>query len=173
MSRIVVCGCSGSGKTTFALRLGRRLGLPVVHLDVLFWRPGWTQPDRTGFRQRVSEAIDGERWICDGNYSVWIGDLTLPRADRIIMLERSRWLCLARVIRRSLFQDGRADLAEGCQEHFDWQLIRYIWNYPKLGGPRMEAACMVYGDDVPLLRLRGGRAIAAYLSSVDASADRI
>jgi hypothetical protein len=73
MRRIIVVGCQGSGKTSLALRLGRNLGLPVVHLDVLYWRPGWKESDKAGFR--------GRRLGVDGSFSGRVFDLTLARAD--------------------------------------------------------------------------------------------
>ena len=60
MRRIIVVGCQGSGKTSLALRLGRNLGLPVVHLDVLYWRPGWKEADKASFGVRFTDAIAGE-----------------------------------------------------------------------------------------------------------------
>src|SRR5260370_41879570 len=92
MRRIVILGCAGSGKSTLARRLGRQPQLPVVHLDRQFWGPGWTWPDIPAFRARVADAIAGEAWISDGNYVLTSFDLTLPRADTIIILERARWL---------------------------------------------------------------------------------
>jgi adenylate kinase family enzyme len=164
MRRIVILGCAGSGKSTLARRLGRRLGLPVVHLDRLFWRPGWTWPDITCFRARVAEAIAREAWISDGNYVLTSFDLTVPRADTIILLERPRWLCLFRVLRRSLFRRERPDLPQGCQEKLDWQLISYVWRYRKLGGPRVEAGLLLHAAEVPVIRLRSEREITDFLA---------
>jgi adenylate kinase family enzyme len=65
MRRIIVVGCQGSGKTSLAIRLGRLLGLPVVYLDVLYWRPGWKASDKASFRTRVVDAIAGESWVID------------------------------------------------------------------------------------------------------------
>jgi site-specific DNA recombinase len=46
MKRIVVIGSGGSGKSTFSQRLGEVTGLPVVHLDKLYWHPGWVKTPR-------------------------------------------------------------------------------------------------------------------------------
>jgi adenylate kinase family enzyme len=165
MRRIVILGCAGSGKSTLARRLGRQLQLPVVHLDRLFWRPGWTWPEIPGFRTRVAEAIAGEAWISDGNYVLTSFDLTVPRADTIIILERPRWLCLFRVLWRSLSHRERPDLPQGCQEKLDWQLISYVWRFRKLGGPRIEAGLLVHGAGLPVIRLRSERAISDFLAS--------
>ena len=68
MRRIIVVGCQGSGKTSLALKLGRKLGLPVVHLDVLYWRPRWKPSDTASFRVRVTDAIAGDNWVVDGSF---------------------------------------------------------------------------------------------------------
>ena len=52
MKRIIVVGSQGSGKTRLSLALGKKLGLPVIHLDVLYWRPGWKPSDKEDFRAR-------------------------------------------------------------------------------------------------------------------------
>ena len=86
MQRIVILGNAGSGKSTLARALGQRLGLPVVHLDTLFWEPGWIEPEADRFRARVRAALASETWICEGNYARRTFDLRLPRADLILSL---------------------------------------------------------------------------------------
>jgi adenylate kinase family enzyme len=165
MRRIIVVGCQGSGKTTLALKLGEKLGLPVIHLDVLYWRPGWKESDLAGFRERVARAISGDGWIVDGGFSGLAFDLTLARADMLLMIERPRWLCLWRVLWRSAFHrsDLRRDLPEGCPEQFDWSLLRQVWRYALDRGPDIEAERLQYGSNVPVVQLRSDREIASML----------
>lgn len=163
--RIVVVGCSGSGKSTLALKLGQRLALPVVHLDVAHYLPGWRRASLADFRDRVTEAHRGEAWISEGNFASWTFDIRLPRAEALIVLERPRWLCLCRVFRRAILERvNRPDLPPGCPEQIDRDLLEYIWNFRKIGGPEIEAARLVHGPSVPMLRLSSNREVSAFLS---------
>jgi adenylate kinase family enzyme len=167
MRRIIVVGCSGSGKTSLALKLGRKLGLPVVHLDVLYWRPGWKASDKASFRVRVADAIAGEGWVVDGSFSELALDLTVARADTLIVIERSRWLCLWRIAWRSAFdRDGtRPDLPEGCSEQFDRNLMWETWRYNAYWRPLIEAERLKYGAGVPVVRLSNDREIEVFLDA--------
>jgi len=53
VKRINVKGTSGSGKSTFAAELARRLDLPYVELDALHHGPNWSEPTDEGFRARA------------------------------------------------------------------------------------------------------------------------
>ena len=161
MRRIIVVGCQGSGKTSLALRLGRNLDLPVVHLDVLYWRPGWKESDKASFRVRVADAIAGEDWVVDGSFSGRVFDLTLARADTLIVIERPRWLCLWRIAWRSAIdRDGtRPDLPEGCPK-------QQAWRYNADRRPRIEAERLKYGAEVPVLRLSSDREIEDFLAAI-------
>lgn len=168
MNRIVIVGNAGSGKSTFARQLGVRLGVPVVHLDALNWTPGWKVLPPEEFRARLQEAIAGDAWITDGNYALLTFDLRLPRADLVIWIERTTASCLFRVLRRAIasyFQD-KEHLAAGCPERFDrrlWDRLRFIWNFNRVNVPRIEAARMTHGPDVPVITLNADRQIAAFL----------
>jgi len=165
--RIVVVGCSGSGKSTLARKLGQRLALPVVHLDVLHYLPGWTRASLADFRDRVTKAHQGEAWISEGNFASWTFDIRLPRAEALIALDRPRWLCLWRVFRRAAMErDNRPDLPDGCAEQIDHDLLDYIWNFRKIGGPEIEAARLEHGPSVPMLRLSRNRDVSAFLASL-------
>ena len=63
------------------------------------------------------------------------------------------------------FRRARADLAEGCPEHFDWELLIFIWNFEKITRPRIEAARLALCPDVPAIRLRSNREIATFVVS--------
>lgn len=170
MRRIIVVGSQGSGKTRLALKLGQKLDLPVVHLDVLYWRPGWKPSDKASFRSRVAEAIAGDAWVVDGSFSGLAFDLTLARADTLVVIDRPRWLCQWRILWRSAFDraTARPDLPEGCPEQFDWTLMKEAWRYNTERVPAIEAERIQHGADVPVVRLRRDRDIQGFLESISA-----
>ena len=134
MQRLIILGNAGSGKSTLARRIGAQLNLPVVHLDLLFWEPGWKEPDTGVFRGRVSTALVGDRWICEGNYAKKTFDLRLPRADAVIWLDTPRATCVRRVLMRSALNKSRPDLPSGCVEKLDADFLKFLhftWNFDR------------------------------------------
>lgn len=130
MERIVIIGCPGSGKTRLARDLGDKLGLTVVHLDRLWWKQGWENVTREEFDTRLENALKLDSWIIDGNYNRTM-DVRLEKCDTIIYLDYSRWACLWGMLQRVLGNYGknRSDMPDGCPERFDWEFVKFIWNF--------------------------------------------
>lgn len=166
MQRIVIVGNAGSGKSTLARTLGQRLGLSVVHLDALFWQPGWVEPDAEQFRQRVREAVAEKAWVSEGNYARRTFDLRLPRADLVIWLDTPRRTCLRRVLIRSLLNRPRPDMAPGCTEKLDREFLtflKFVWQFDRGYRPGIEAVRLAVNPQVPTVHLRSAREGAAFL----------
>jgi adenylate kinase family enzyme len=165
MDRIAIIGCSGGGKSTLARSLAAKLGLPVVHLDVVLWRPGWVESDDAGFRDRLATALAGGRWIVDGNF-MRMGDLHLAPAQLIVWVDQPRLLCVRRALMRAIRQRGRTriDMAEGCEERIDWAFLKYIWNWNRDTRPRVEATLAGLARDTPQVRLTSDAQIAGWLA---------
>ena len=132
MERIMIIGCGGSGKSTLARQLGEKTGLPVVHLDKLFWRPGWVSISREEFDELHRNALAQPRWIMDGNFDRTIPE-RLARCDTVIYLDFSRWACLMGVVKRIVTTYGtvRPDMGDGCPERFDREFLQWVWNFNK------------------------------------------
>jgi adenylate kinase family enzyme len=172
VQRIVILGNAGSGKSTLARSLSKRLGLPVVHLDTLFWEPGWIEPDAVQFRERVRDALTTDTWICEGNYARRTFDLRLPSADLIIWLDTPRLTCLTRVIVRSVLNRPRSDLPAGCREKLDrafLAFLRFIWQFDHGYRQGIDAVRMAIGPKVPTVHLRGSRQITVFLDGLPAT----
>ena len=125
--RIAIVGCSGAGKSTLARRIGARLDLPVIHIDTLFWRPGWTQADTAEFQAAANAAAAGEQWVIDGNFDR-TGRLRFERAELIVWLEPPMLLCLWRAVWRALTGFGRG--------------LHYVTLKGRRGGSALAAAAV-------------------------------
>jgi adenylate kinase family enzyme len=169
MRRVLVLGSPGSGKSTFSHKLGAITGLPVIHLDQLFWEPGWVQAPTEVFLQRLRDALAREEWIIDGNFASSL-DLRVPRADRIILFERSRLACVARIGRRIATSHGvvRDDMAPGCPERLDFDFLKYVWSFPAKLWPQTLAAIERHGAMARTITLRSDRETAAFLAQLQA-----
>lgn len=114
--RISVVGTTGSGKTTTAREIAKRLNLPHVELDALYWAENWTPVPEEEFQARVRAAIAEEAWVIDGNYSR-IRNLVWVRAETVVYLDysfgRVFWQLLSRTLRRSF---GKEELWHGNRE---------------------------------------------------------
>lgn len=132
MERILIIGCSGSGKSTLARALGKKLGLPVVHLDQLWWREDWENVTKEEFDEALERELEKSQWIMDGNYSRTM-ERRLQKCDTIFYLDFSRWECLLGMCQRVLGSNGhiRPDMSDGCPERFDPEFVKWIWNFNK------------------------------------------
>src|SRR6478736_6654585 len=95
--RVIVTGLAGSGKSTFSLALAAKTGLPVILLDVHFWKPGWVAPSEAEWREKQRGLLAGDAWIAEGNYHETL-DLRLERADTVVVLELPWWRCSGRAL---------------------------------------------------------------------------
>ena len=66
MRRIAIVGCGGSGKTRLARRLGEHLGLPVIHLDALYYDEQWRTARSQPFAARQRALVSTSGWVMDG-----------------------------------------------------------------------------------------------------------
>jgi adenylate kinase family enzyme len=99
MKKIIVIGCPGSGKSTFSRALHDITGLPLIHLDMLYWNADKTTVEKTVFRARLSQALSQNEWIIDGNYASTM-ELRMQVCDTIIFLDYPTEVCLEGVRNR-------------------------------------------------------------------------
>lgn len=169
--RIVVVGTTGSGKTTLAAELARCLNAPHIELDSLHWGPDWTPYPLEQFRAAVAQAIAGERWALDGNYSQ-VRDLVWPRADTLIWLNYPLWLVYGRLLRRTLGRIvWRQQLWAGNRERLANQFSRdslFVWAWTSSRRRKIEYPALFQQPQYAHLRVhifRSPRALARWLAA--------
>ncbi len=164
VKRVMIVGCSGAGKSTLARRLSEKTGLPVIHVDKIYWTTGWISRSREETRRLVAEAIAGEEWIFEGNNSTSF-DLRVARTDTVIFLDFPVPLCLFRVIKRVAAGYGRVrpDMAEGCPEGVDWEFLKWIAGYRKNLRPEIFEMLDSLPAGVAVHHLKGPAEVARFL----------
>ncbi len=127
MKKIIIIGCPGSGKTTLAKKLGKKLCLPVVHLDKLWWRDNWQNVSREEFDCLLMKELQKDEWIIDGNFSRTI-PLRMQYCDSVIYLDFSVYTCLFGAIERRIKNYGKSrdDMGGNCKEKFDKEFIEFL-----------------------------------------------
>src|SRR5688572_17867037 len=177
--RVLVWGATGSGKTTFARRLGAMLGLPAIELDALFWNANWVDTPAEEFKARVSAALASAAggWVCDGNYRGRLGDLALTQADTVVWLHLPWRVSFWRVFKRTV---GRAWTKEqmwaGNTE--SWRLgfmskDSILWwsiSHHQDAVRNARAGLATLGSGQQAYELRSAREVEAFLDRVQAGA---
>ncbi len=99
MNKIIVIGCPGSGKSTFSKKMNKITGIPLYHLDMMYWNSNKTIVDKDIFLERLLSTIQTNKWIIDGNYSSTM-ELRIQYCDTIIFLDYPLDICLSGIKER-------------------------------------------------------------------------
>ncbi len=174
--RIVVVGTSGSGKTTFVRNLAERLGIPHVELDAIHWGPDWTPAPVDLFRARTAQALNGEAWSVDGNYSA-VREIVWPRADTIVWLDYALPVVMSRVIVRTFRRVlTREELWSGNRERASTAIFGrdsiIWWALTTYGRRRREYPALFRQPEfahLRIVRLRSPRQARLWLESLPAA----
>ena len=163
----MIIGCGGAGKTTLAFQLHDIIKIELIHLDQHYWQANWVETDKAIWAQRVEELSDKASWIIDGNYGGTM-EIRFQKADTIIFLDRSKWICIYRVLKRVILNYGRTrkDMAKGCKEHFSWTFIRYIYHYNKTRRPKILEKLEQYKGQKAIYQLRSNSEIKEFLEAL-------
>lgn len=144
MKRIMVIGCPGSGKSTFSKALHKIMGIPLYHLDMMYWNPDRTTVDKSVFRQRLLNAVQSDSWIIDGNYGATI-ELRLQACDTAFFLDYPLEVCLDGI--RTRRGKARTDIPwVEKEDEEDQEFIELIKNYNSVNRPTVVELLDKYSD---------------------------
>jgi len=165
VKRVAIIGNVGAGKTELTHALSRKTGLPVVHLDPLFWTSNWQRAPREPAVRALTEAVAGECWIIDGSFLALVPE-RFARADTVVFLDLPRRTCFRRVLWRRVRDHGRSrpDLPQGGREGIDFDLLRWMWSYPKAERP--DVLELLSGLDAEVVHLRTPAEVRDYVASI-------
>ena len=156
--RICIVGPSNSGKSTLADAIARKCGLKAIHLDQLFHLPNtdWIPRPIDDFVALHDEAIMGDKWVMDGNYSRYMPQRFL-RATGVILLDISTPFSLFRYVRRTLSGRKRFGALDGGRDSIKWEMIHHIAVVTPRN--RRRYAELYHKVHLPKVCLRSARAI--------------
>ena len=99
MKRVIVIGCPGSGKSTFAVQLQARTGLPLIHLDNLWWKPDRTHISRDAFDAQLEAILSADAWIVEGHYHRTV-ETRIKACDTVLFLDYDEQTCMEGITAR-------------------------------------------------------------------------
>ena len=142
MKKIIILGAAGSGKSTFARALQKKTGLPLFHLDNVWWKADRTHISREEFDRRLQEILQGETWIVDGDYSRTYAP-RFAACDTIIFLDYDTEVCMRGIVER--LGKERSDIPWE-ESELDPELVELVQNYRTKNRPEVYRLMVQYPE---------------------------
>ena len=151
MKKVIIIGCCGSGKSTFARQLHACTGIPLFHLDQLNWNENKTTVEKEVFLKRVQDVIQKNSWIIDGNYGSSI-EMRMQACDTVFFLDYPVDICIQGIHER--VGKVRADMP-WVEDEVDEDLIEFVKNYEREDRPEVLNLLSKYKEkEIHLFRTR-------------------
>ena len=161
MKKIIILGCSGSGKSTLAFQLQEITGLPLIHLDNVWWKPDRTHISRDEFDRKLAAILAGESWIIDGDYSRTY-EPRFQACDTVIFLDFSEEDCMKGITER--VGKARPDIP-WTEQALDPELVEQVRNHRETARPRVYELIEKYPEKQVII-LKDRREAEAWLSAL-------
>ena len=169
--KVIIIGCPGSGKSTFARALHEKSGLPLFHLDMMYWNADRTVVAKDVFLGRLQEVLQKERWIIDGNYGSTM-ELRMAACDAVFFLDYPLEVCLAGVAARR--GQARPDIpwVEPVDGELDEEFMTLIQRFEQDHRPRILELLEKYVDK-EIIVFRSREEAQAYLAPIEEAIARV
>ena len=162
MKKVIVIGCPGSGKTTFAEKLNKLTGLPLYYLDAIWHKPDKTHIPREEFDQRISEIFATPEWIIDGNYNRTI-EMRLRECDTVFLFDLPTEVCLQGATER--IGKGRYDLP-WLEKELDPEFEEFIKDFPKTSLPQIYEQIEKYKKEKHIIIFKSRKESDNYINNM-------
>ncbi|MBQ9922619.1 MAG: adenylate kinase [Clostridia bacterium] len=126
MKKVIIIGCPGSGKSTFARRLCNITGIPLYHLDMMYWNADRTTVEKKVFLERLQNSMSNPEWIIDGNYQSTM-EMRIKECDMVFFLDYPSDVCLSGISERK--GKKRSDMPWIENDNTDEEFIDFVKRY--------------------------------------------
>ena len=123
MKKVIIIGCPGSGKSTFARKLSAITGLPLYHLDMMYWNKDRTTVEKDVFVERLQNAMSEDMWIIDGNYNSTM-EMRLKECDTVFFLDYPTQICIDGIESRR--GKARSDIPWVENNYVDVEFVEFV-----------------------------------------------
>ena len=162
LKKIIVIGCPGSGKTTFAQKLSKKIGLPLYHLDAIWHKPDKSHVTREEFAQRVTTIFDLPQWIIDGNYTRTL-QMRLDQCDTVFLFDLPTDICLQGATER--IGKARCDLP-WIEQELDADFKQHIEEFAQAKLPLIYELLDKYKSKVRAVVFKSRESADEYLKNI-------
>ena len=163
MKKVIVIGCPGSGKSTFAKALHEKTALPLYHLDMMYWNPDRTHLPKEEFRGKLRQLLTEETWIIDGNYNSTMEE-RIKACDTVIFLDYPVEVCISGVLERR--GKVRTDMAwTEAENEIDEEFLAFIRSYNGESRPNVLKLLEQYSEKRSII-FHSREEAAEYLNSL-------
>ena len=142
MKKVIIIGCPGSGKSTFARKLKAITNLPLYHLDMMYWNEDKTTVSKEVFDSRLKGVMGNSEWIIDGNYARTM-EIRIKECDTVFFLDYPTEICIKGIEERK--GQARSDMP-WVENNSDDEFISFVNNYNKENRPKVLKLLQKYSD---------------------------
>ena len=162
MNKVIVIGCPGAGKTTFADKLNKITGLPLYHLDAIWHKPDKTHIPREEFDKRIWDIFSADKWIIDGNYKRTI-ETRLKQCDTVFLFDLPVEICLQGAAER--IGKGRYDLP-WIETELDPEFKKFIEDFPNDTLPYIYELLHKYQEEKQIIIFKSRQEADEYIEEI-------
>lgn len=162
MKKVIILGCPGSGKSTFARKLQEKTGLPLYYLDMIWHKPDKTTLTQEEFDEKLHELIARDEWIIDGNYSRTL-EPRLQACDTAFVFDLPLEVCLAGAQAR--VGTKRIDMPWE-ETELSQEFLNYILSFSQQQLPRLLQLARQYSAQKQVVFFRSRQECDDFLKSL-------